>query len=206
MRKLDKKAFSLVEVVVVIAIITIITTGAIFGLSTLIGWQARQCAEEMIAVVREVKTDSMGKDAVVLELSADSDYIYSQKKIADYTVTGGVLDKSTLSGIETYGKNVLGKTRTLSVTLELREKGHFNDGLGTVLSYDLEDAAINNVVISFERSSGSFKKVIINNDETFTKDDAGNVKDMFLYSITVKQGSKEHVVRFEQLTGQVYRE
>lgn len=204
MKKLSNKAFSLVEIVVVIAILSIVTAGSIFGLSSLIGWKARQCADELVASVRETKTDSMGKDAVVLVLSHDSDNYYSQKKISEYTVSGGVLDKSTYSDTKIFEKNVLGKTRNLSITLTLREKNHFTDGGGTVLTYDLKD--LDSVTLGFERSSGSFKKVIINNDDTFTQDEAHNVLEMYLYSVTIKQGSKEKVVRFEQLTGQVYGE
>lgn len=204
MKKLGNKAYSLIEVVVVVAIISIITAGSIFGVGALIGWKARQFADELVSVVREVKTDSMGKDAVVLVLSHDSDNYYSQKKISEYTVSGGALDKTTYSDTKTYEKNVLGKTNNLTVTITLREKEHFSDGSGTVLTYDLK--SINNIAIGFERSSGSFKYVIINDDETYTKDEANNVKKMYLYSITVKQGSKEKVVRFEQLTGQAFEE
>lgn len=205
MKRLNEKAFSFIEVVVVIAIISIVTAGSVLGVGALIGWKARQCAEEIVSVIREVKTDSMGKDAVVLEITHDSEYLYSQKRISEFKVESGKLNKGAYSDTKIFDKEVLGKTKSLSFEVTLRKKGDFAKGpsSGIELKYDLE--ALNSLVISFDRTSGSFKKVRINDDDDFCKDAENNVlNEMYVYSISVTQGSKTYIVYFEQLTGQVY--
>lgn len=206
MKKINDRAYSFIEVVVVIAIITIITTGAIFGLSALIGWKAKEFGKELEAIVRETRTESMGRDAVVVELTHDSDNFYAQRRISKYTVTGSGIDKTTYSDTKDYEKEVLGKTKNLTVTVTVREKGDFNAPEGGCLemSYDLK--SLDKLVLSFDRTSGSFKKVIIDGDENYCKDDAGNAHNMYVYSVKIKQGSKTYTVRFEQLTGQVFAE
>lgn len=202
MKKIGNKAFSLVEIVVVIAIISIVSAGSVLGVGALIGWKARQFSEELVSVVREAKTDSMGKDEVVLRITNEpSDgYYYAQKVISEYKViyndtkSSYEVDRS-LTDSDTFAKEILGKTRNLSVSVALRDQAM---SVASEIVFDSD--SWDELVISFDRNSGSFIYAEVDG----TKYNGLGVDKRYVYSITVKQGSKTKTVKFEQLTGQVY--
>lgn len=204
MRKINDKAFSFIEIVVVIAIITILTVGSIFGLSALIGWKAKEFAKELETVVREARTDSMGRDAVVVEFTNDGENFYAQRRVSQYTVTSSGINKTTYSSTHDYEKDVLGKVKNLTVTVKVRKASDFSAAPGSCMEFTYDLETLSTMVLGFERTSGSFKKVLINGDEDYCKDDVGVAYDMYVYAVDIKQGSKVYTVHFEQLTGQVY--
>lgn len=192
MKKLDKKAFSMVELVVVIAIISIVVVGSIVGVSALLGWKATKLQEEVISSVREVKTLSMGKDAVELKIGVDGDgNYYFQKAFSEYTFAKDADDKlvRSTSPEEYEKKEGLGNISKLEVTVKFTDAGHV----------DFELNKNNSVTVRFNRSSGSLEFVKVND----IQQDGCYIKSMV---IKQKNSSKQKVVVFEQLTGQVFGE
>ncbi len=59
--KKDNKGFSLVELIVVIAIMSIVIVGAIIGVGAITGKPAEKCANQISAVLNSCRNASMGK-------------------------------------------------------------------------------------------------------------------------------------------------
>ena len=192
MKRLNRKAFSMVELVVVIAIISIVTTGAIVGVGALLGWKATKFQSELVSAVREVKTLTMGKDAIELKVGVDDDgNIYFEKASSEIIYTKDADDNLVPStSPKKYDKKEnLGNINTLTLTVKYSDVGVSDFVL-------IEDSS---VTINFNRSSGSLEYVKVN----------GIQQDgCYIDSIDIKQKNSSNVktVTFEQLTGQVFAE
>lgn len=127
------KGFSLIELVVVIAIMAVLTGLISLSISTIWGYYARQCSEDMKSELNTVRTSTMGKDSVVLEFYRDTDEAYYAK-----IITNG--DTSN-ARIERVGR----KTVTVKYSLE---EDYSN----------VQELTSVPVAIEFDRGSGEVKK------------------------------------------------
>ncbi len=195
----NNKGFSLVEIVVVIAITAIITTGSIIGLSMLKGLKASKCCEMLTYALREVKTEQMGRDSVKLLLKADSDAYIATKVSYAYKVVGDELKKDEVNTVAADTPSKLGETSAISIELSFRKKNEFGrESSATERTINLED--VSGVTIGFERSTGSFLPAEIDG----TVDYFSSTDRYYLYKVTVTQGTVSKTVTCEQLTGQVF--
>lgn len=136
--KKNSSGFSLVELVVVIAIMVILSTGAIMGFSSLGGQQVRRAARSIDTLLSNTKNHVMAKGDgyMIIEKTADGDYIAR---------SGDGTEKS------------LGTNRDLVVTYTMSDAPNYEEEI-------TEGAPL---IISYEKASGRFTERVtaVNTDE-----------------------------------------
>ena len=178
----DNTGFSLVELVVVIAIMAILIGVIALGYGSIAGTDAKECASDINTYLAETKTGTLGKDYQELKIYADA--TTNEKKVdfviyhyeADPAHPDKVLPNMTpeVTGTETVGKSSVEITCT------------FSDGPPIVI-----DSAGNSVTLAFNRASGAFMHAKINDVQT--------TSDCIL--ITIKKGSRVYSIELIPKTG-----
>lgn len=136
MRK-DNKGFSLVELIIVIAIMAAITGVMGYGLSLSSGKAADECAQKLTSSIQRTRTSTMGKYKTTIMISKDENGVWAQETITMANQdTGG-------EGTETEGDLV--KVGDKNVKVELR--------IGTSSGY----VDLSKVSFLFDRGSGALK-------------------------------------------------
>lgn len=171
--KKDNTGFSLVELIIIIAIIAALTTTAALSISLIFSANAKTCANDIVGAISECKVTTMsyGQGNVRLLLYRDSSgnicsALQTRDKTGDPWVTG------------TDGSEKIGASKC-SVT----------DGAGNELPQKAEDDSslaedVSGVwEIYFDRSSGSFR------DET-------TISELY-----IEGGSRHYHIHLEKLTG-----
>lgn len=131
----DHRGLTLVELIVVVAIITVLTGIAAMSISTISGLPAKKCAQQMLSSISKVRITTMGKKTDVLRITMDSDECIYIQEIID-----GTSEQSKLVG----KKGVTIKYTIIDSGVEGSETVM---GVGDVLE------------LSFDRSSGAFKEI-----------------------------------------------
>ena len=126
----NNKGYSLIELIVIIAILGIITTGLTLGLSAINGRPADQCARALKMALTNHRLSTMGKESAFLKIYMDSD--------------GAVWVEEQLDGVTTSTK-ACGKGVSVKI--------HYN-GSSTV--DEMASGGVNAVNVSFDRQNGSF--------------------------------------------------
>lgn len=126
-KQTDNRGLSLVEIIVVIAIVAVISGFFILGIGMITGKPVEQCARQMKIVLEQCRTAAMGKPAgdAYLVLTHDSEGVWAT------LWQSGVPDKKLVGQSDVDVKVMLGS----------RE-------------YDLKDAFPSGLRIDFDRSSG----------------------------------------------------
>lgn len=70
------EGFSLVELIVVIAILAILSTAAITGVGMLGGWRANKCVSLIDGGLKETRTEALAKQNIYFTLSCDANGDY----------------------------------------------------------------------------------------------------------------------------------
>jgi len=122
------KGFSLIELIIVIAILGIVAVGSVIGFGMVNGRPADQCARSLRMALTNHRLSTMGKDSAFLEIYRQSD--------------GSIWVYENLDGVETRTK-LCGS----GVDFEI----HKNDG-----TMDTLPAGGAHITISFNRHNGSF--------------------------------------------------
>ena len=133
--KLNNKGLTLVEVLVVLAILGILGGLATMGISAAVSKPADECAEKMAASLKNGRLSTMGKHEIELR--------YYQ------TADGAIYLEESITRIKTDGET----STTMDVT-KIGEKGvqvEYTLTDGTTKQLSEED-----LVLSFKRSSGGF--------------------------------------------------
>lgn len=87
------EGFSLVELIVVIAILAVLSTAAVMGIGMLSGWRINQCVNYVDGGLKETRTDALSREAAYLTVSCDENGNYymegtnhPKEKIAGETI------------------------------------------------------------------------------------------------------------------------
>lgn len=139
--KQDNKGFSLVELIIVIALMSVMLTIVVYGNGMLSTKAVGQCSQQLYSSIQFCRTTTMGKSdgSVSLTLKRDTD----NKIILEENIGGTVRELEI-------GKADL----TISYTV--------NNGLVTELASDEE------ILLCFDRSTGGLKRTANSNTEYYT--------------------------------------
>lgn len=124
----ENKGFSLVELVVTIAIMAVLTTVGVLSFGLVTGRQIISCAEEMEGCIGETKMQAMSRANAELEIFVKADGVYANMSLNG---AAGIDEKIGKTNISVKYKTSAGAEVTLTETERL--------------------------VISFDRASGAFK-------------------------------------------------
>ena len=137
-KKNNNRGFSLVELIVVVAIGAILIGASILSIASISGTAAKQCARNIESILNKTKVTTMGKDTAAIELykdGADGAYYYK------VTVTNG-------KGETTAETKKIGRSN-----LEIR----YSTDVSTTFDKASKLDASNTIKIEFDRSSGAEK-------------------------------------------------
>lgn len=91
--RMNDKGLSLVEIVIVVAIMSVLTGLLTMGVSTALSKPADECAEKIVAELSNGRITTMGKQTFRITLSADSEGVYVEE-------TGKAKKKIGQKGVE----------------------------------------------------------------------------------------------------------
>lgn len=83
----QNEGFSLVELIVVIAILAVLGAGAVMGVGMLGGWQMKECVSLLDGGLNETRTEALSKQTAYLTISCDENGSYYME------VTGRPIEK-----------------------------------------------------------------------------------------------------------------
>lgn len=179
--KRDNRGLSLVELIVVIAIMAIMIGVGILSLSLLFGTQARGCAQRVSSLLNETKTGCLSRFDETMTLAYRTkgtdkaitsdgyyaeNYVYTINKDAASIAVGGSEIRSMGSG-------------KVIITVYLSDGTSFE--LGKTRS----------VTISYNRSTGAFDPVTVDGTQT----------DDYIEKITFASGARTYTITMVQETG-----
>lgn len=72
----QNEGFSLVELIVVIAILAVLGAGAVMGVGMLGGWQIKECVSLLDGGLNETRTEALSKQMAYLTISCDENGSY----------------------------------------------------------------------------------------------------------------------------------
>lgn len=174
----NNKGYSLVELIIVVAIITILGGTVMFSISLIFSADAKGCAHSLTSALADTKVNAMGRDGAYMELTRDSN--------GDIWVTQWVKKSSWM---ESGNPQKIGTRRiTVYYFAEGTEVGDFDSTTGTEL------ASGTTIYFSFDRSTGAFI-------ESFKLKDGTEVGSSFYDGFEVIGGSKDYLIDLNKLTG-----
>lgn len=173
MRK-DKRGISLVEILVVIAIMAVVASVGIWGINAVSGRPAQQCSQKLIYSLERHRVTAMGKADAYYKLSIDAkNRVVFEEGISNTADEYGNYTYSTTS-------SEIGNTRV--------KLAYIVSGGGEV-EMDSGDS----LTIRFDRGSGAFKSFV---------DQDGN--NLTVTGVVVQSGGRSFNVKLVQVTGKVY--
>lgn len=163
----DNKGFSLVELIIVVAIMAAITGVVGYGLNLSSGKAADECAQKLASSLQHARTSTMGKFKTTITISKDDDGVWAQE-----TVT--VANKDTgREGEEKVGERVKIGDKNVKIV--------FDDGT------DITDwTGGGSVSFEFDRSSGALKSVDMSAAISFTISKASKTRIVEIVPLTGK--------------------
>ena len=130
------QGYSLVELIVVIAILAIISSATVYGIVSVSGWEMKSCTKKLDAALEETKMNAMSKGACELEISVDA---------------SGNYDVQMKVGVGARAKTMQ-KQRIANSKVSIYYVG--DDAVTEHLI-----SAANSLKISFDSGSGAFKPI-----------------------------------------------
>lgn len=133
--KQNNNGYSLVEIIIVIAIMAILTGGVFFSINMVFGANAKTCANDLKNAISQCKVNTMGKSDAALEIYRDSSNqcIYAKQWIK-----------------ESYGWQAKEPEKISNAKVYVT---YTTDGTNF---QELDDTK--SIFIGFDRSSGSFRE------------------------------------------------
>lgn len=172
--KHDNRGMSLVELVIVVAIIVVIGAVGITSFNAMTGKPAQQCAQKIVYSLEKHRTTSASKVGAYYVLSYDA---ATKEIIAEEFVSN---DLST--GYISIGRSAIGAANV--------EVTYYVDG--DAAAYNLKTGAI---TLQFDRSSGAFRPLTSANTATDGK---------YCTKIVATRGGRDFEVTLVPFTGKVY--
>ncbi|WP_455721962.1 pilus assembly FimT family protein [Agathobacter sp.] len=170
------KGFSLVELIVVIAIMAILTTAAAMSIASIFGVAVKQCARDIKSSINDTRVSTMGKDQVILTIKKGNSDGSSD---AYYCIT---TEKDGFGNATTEESRV-GRSN-LDITYILTDDSGNN-------SAEQKLDATHPITIEFNRGSGSLK---LGSDGKYCT------------QIRIKKNSTEKILKLYPETGKVSME
>ena len=145
--KKNNGGFSLVELIVVIAISVVLIGAATISIRSVMGVEVKQCARNIESIINKTRVTTMGKDSAVLEIYKDaSDGAYYYKTTINGTVSAP--SKIGKSRIDVY----------YSMKDDYSDKTQLNGSDSIVLQFDRSSGAQKLMPITSTAAVSGFKK------------------------------------------------
>jgi len=176
------EGFSLVELIVIIAIIAILGTVAFAGVGMLTGWNINKCVEILDGGLSQKRVSAMSKSASYLTITRDADGNYYME------LTGSPREKIASGNISiTYATQVDGTSETVE---------------------GIEITTTNPLILTYDRASGAFAPIVEsynlqNGDCNYvTSGEGAESRDVYCISLEISAGdSKNVMIRLVRSTG-----
>lgn len=186
MRK-NNKGLSLVELIVVIALMAVLIGIGALSFSLLFGTQAKACAQNVSGILNETKTGCMSRYDETMTLSyrkklPDTDPAYEKAVTSD-----GYYSENFVSTIGSSAQEVPVGDSTIRRMGSSRVVIHVYLSDGT----DFEMGETESITVSFKRDSGAFDKIIVN----------GTEKDAYITKMTFSSGLRTFTITMVPETG-----
>lgn len=172
--------FSLVELIVVIAIMAVLTGIAAMSLASVMGVSVKQCARDIQSAANQTRVSTLGKDEVIMTITKGNKAKSSEAYYCTIVTKDG-LGKTT-ENEEKIGKSNLDITYVLSDS-----KGNKSSDI------TLDDT--HSLTIKFNRGTGAMAPCM--------KSDGSSGGDYYCMQIKVKKNSTEKIISFYPETGKV---
>lgn len=166
--------FSIVELVVVIAIMSVIVGITSFGIGMLSGRQAQKASSRFGSNLDRIRTISMGKSSASLELYVTSTGVYTKE-----TIDGAVRDEV-----------MLGPSKVTCSYSYVTSEG------ATTVEMGVGDS----ITIIFDRSDGSLKSIYSSGSAIYEK---GTTKSINEINFIFTKANKKYNVSLVPVTGRV---
>lgn len=196
--KLNNRAFSLVELIVVIAIMSVLVGFVSVGTGILSGKAARETRDKLLSSLENVKTQTLGKNAIDASISYDASkkqYILTYSYLKTTVLIDGSKDTSTVTESKTVGTDkceIYFADNTFSDVITSADDCINYYGSSDIGKID----ETTSVSFSFDRSSGALKPYI----------SVGGV-DYYIEHIYVVQGAHDpYGIRLYPETGKMTEE
>lgn len=170
MKKKDNRGMSLVEIIIVIALMTVVASGIGFGLNLISKKPVQECAKKVEIALNQNRTNSMGKIEAYLKFYISSD------RVAVREYTQSARESAASPGTDA----VIGAA---DVKLRFVYKDAAGNEVSEVLGEDVTEKEVR-----FKRDSGSVKEtpegLILDRIEVYKG--AGNVMTVSIEKLTGK--------------------
>lgn len=183
----DNKGFSLVELVVVVALLAIVGGFMAYSFAIVTGQEARQCANNLSTALSKAKNYALtksGSSDAYMELSKETNGAY----VVQYFVPASPVDAGAVPGSESgdyiqLDKETVGK-RAVEITCFLQGGSSFKITESSHLR------------IYYDRISGAFKEAVWVNGTVETKDycEKISIKRGKTYQVTLISATGKHSV------------
>lgn len=141
MKKKDNRGMSLVEIILVIALMTIVASAAGYGLNLISKKPVQECAKKVEIVLNQNRTNSMGKKVAYLEFYM----VGNRVAVKEYSQSARESDVQPGTGA------IIGAA-------DVKLHFFYKDAAGNVTEEKiLQDGASFSVIVEFKRDSGSLK-------------------------------------------------
>lgn len=146
--RLNKKGYSLMELIVVMAILVVIAGGSIVGVSLITSRPCERAAQTLSECLKQTRMDAMGFKSSEGELYYDSDQLWYVEK-AD----GSEIKKTILCDKKVDAKVNFTDSSSVNLSASLSQKFNFDRASGA-LKPELSGKTISSIIIS--RGNDSF--------------------------------------------------
>ena len=161
----DNRGVSLIEMMIVVALITLMAGLMGFGISLIASKPAQQCAQKIMYSVERNRVKAMGKMSSQLKFYMDGGKVYVVEAV----------EKNQTSGLVSSTPSEIGDKVTVVVT--------FADGSTSDLSSYSSSAPL---IVEFTRDSGSLKKTGSTYVKSFTVSKGSKVHTVSIEKLTGK--------------------
>lgn len=158
----DNKGFSLVEIIIVVALMAIMAGTVSYGLSFSSGKAADECARKLASCMQHTRTATMGKYKTTITIKKDADGIWAVEEVMTAGSDGG---EGTLIPSDPV------KIGDANVNIS------FSEG---------DDLAANPVTFVFDRGSGALTSFADKKSVSFTVSKASTTRTVEIIPITGK--------------------